>query len=266
MKIEYRKTSTLPSDIRKVNGYLSLVDNSVNVNEAGDDYVSMLLMYFPAKDGFHCFTVYPTEEHGTLTKLIDEIGAAVWNGDVKEFNPDDKSDLMVALHSAAFELIKADEAESNIRPVSKDMDPRNKIFYQFTTGEGYYSDINKLPVKDLIDNIGSIYQSVRNIKNLMALLVTTDHVDEVDENGKVIEGGGKSPIDIAREEIRKFHEDNKMRVNYSMFENQFTTERELLLMQLTDIVEIYQNLILMASVIKAQNPEPADESTTEAAE
>ena len=266
MKIEYKKTQSLPSEIRKVNDYLSLVDNSVTVNEAGDGYASNLEMYFPAKEGFHCFTVYPTEEHGTITKLIDEIGAAVWNGDINEFNSDDKSDLMVALHSAAYELIKADEAESNIRPVSKDMDPKNKIFYQFTTGEGYYSDINRLPVSDLIDNIGNIYQSVRNIKNLMALLVTTDHVDEIGEDGKVIEGGGKSPIDIAREEIKKFHEDNRMSVNYSMFENQFTTERELLLMQLTDIVEIYQNIILMASVIKAQTPEPADESTTEATE
>ena len=235
MKIEFSKTSTpLPE------GTIRLTESVYLKETVLEDKSVKLDLFFPSKANgsiVYDFTMYPEARSGSVHTLTEELMRQIYTG---EFVIEDeaKTDVMRSITIGLGEMAN--------------QDPGNKIYYNMLNGNVIVTDADQLDWDDLIKHGGDMVKTLNTTRHLIATLLKEKEVEirEPGENGEDDVIVTKAVEDIAREEIRKFHEANKLNIDYSMFTN--ATEREILLAQLIDIIEFKQELMAATLVVNAQ--------------
>lgn len=246
MEIKYLKTTNeIPEGIRQVTETLFLEDT-----ESPEGY-TILNMYVKAKK-VYAFEVIPDTEYGMITDIINEIIANVVTGNV-DVDGDDKQDLLTTLNTNAFAIEDARKKSSNFIKLTEDaregFDYENKLYYHLTTGDVYYSDATRFNWDQNIENIDNLNKALDTTKSLIKILLTENIVKKVDKDDNVIE---EIPVEqFVESEINRFYKINNFEPDYSVYEGK-VSDRELLLIRITDIVILYQEMIQVTNVIAAQ--------------
>lgn len=246
MEIKYLKTTNeIPEGIRQVTEALFLEDT-----ESPEGY-TILKMYVKAKK-VYAFEVIPDTEYGMITDIINEIIANVVTGNV-DVTGDDKQDLLTTLNTNATAIEAARKKSSNFikltEDAKEDFDYENKLYYHLATGDVYYSDATKFDWDRNIENIDALHKALDTTKSLIKILLTETIVKKVDKNDNVVE---EIPVEkFVESEINRFYKINNFEPDYSVYEDK-VSDRELLLIRITDIIILYQEMIQVTNVIAAQ--------------
>lgn len=246
MEIKYLKTTNeIPEGIRQVTEALFLEDT-----ESPEGY-TILKMYVKAKR-VYAFEVIPDAEYGMITDIINEVIANVVTGNV-DVTGDDKQDLLTTLNTNATAIEAARKKSSNFikltEDAGEDFDYENKLFYHLATGDVYYSDATKFDWDRNIENIDALHKALDTTKSLIKILLTETIVKKVDKNDNVVE---EIPVEkFVESELNRFYKINNFEPDYSVYEGK-ASDRELLLIRITDIIILYQEMIQVTNVIAAQ--------------
>ena len=246
MEIKYLKTTNeIPEGIRQVTEALFLEDT-----ESPEGY-TILKMYVKAKK-VYAFEIIPDTEYGMITDIINEIIANVVTGNV-DVTGDDKQDLLTTLNTNATAIEAARKKSTNFiklnEDAKEDFDYENKLFYHLVTGDVYYSDATKFDWDRNIENIDALHKALDTTKSLIRILLTENVVKKVDKNDNVVE---EIPVEqFVESEINRFYKINNFEPDYSVYEGN-VSDRELLMIRVTDIIILYQEMIQVTNVIAAQ--------------
>ena len=189
------------------------------------------------------FAVHVEDEHpNVLSDFINVIHTEVFQN--KESVPQDlRKEIMHVINVAEAVLIENDV------PMQRSDDQRNKIYYTLVTGDQLITDIGSIDWEDNRKNLQNMLSSLNNCKMLINALLRSQPVTLHGENGEAT----TIPADVhALNEIKIFHENNKMSIDYSVFDLPDVTPREKLIAQLIDVMSVYNELIIHTAVYSAQ--------------
>lgn len=242
MTITFKKINELPEGIHK------LTDNFMILETPQDDKVQLDLV-FPAKNvegTYYDFIVIPDERYGSLTGIMQEIMKGLYSNEI-QLEDADVNDIMRAATIASGELA-ADGRDYQ----KQEEDNSNKIFYHLINGQIMFSDATQMNWDENIKNMGNTISAADSVRQLIALLESREEV-EIKSSEEETTGEMKSTIELAKAEIAKFHEVHKLDIDYKVFEEAgIATERELLVLKLIDILEVYQQLITATALVTNQ--------------
>lgn len=242
MTITFKKINELPEGIHK------LTDNFMILETPQDDKVQLDLV-FPAKNvegTYYDFIVIPDERYGSLTGVMQEIMKGLYSNEI-QLGDADVNDVMRAATIASGELA-ADGRDYQ----KQEEDNSNKIFYHLINGQIMFSDATQMNWDENIKNMGNTISAADSVRQLIALLESREEV-EIKSSEEETTGEMKSTVELAKAEIAKFHEIHKLDIDYKVFEEAgVATERELLVLKLIDILEVYQQLITATALVTNQ--------------
>ncbi len=248
MKITYKKLEKAPENARKVMDELIVVDNSGTSENVLDLFAISNL-----DNTVYNFTVYPEITHGRLSDLIQAIMSAMYDHTIEGIADSDVSDIFKMLTIIGGKLISNDQnAPSIFKYVDKETKPENKIFFKLMNGRVLYADMTDFNWDMQMKEIENLYQNSDNIMNLIRLTVTSDSVNKVDEKGEVIPDSDKPTLEVINAEIDQFMKAQKLDIDYSQYETDQTTPRELAVIKLIDMLTILKEIILVTTSLGAQ--------------
>ena len=253
MKIQYKKFDTEQpwgENAREIIPQFHVIEQET------EEKKPMLELYIASKGNesiTYMFTVYPDSEHGTLTGLLVDISAALYAKTIEGIDGADMGDVIRSV--TIVNGILAERMEES-KPLAtklengngEEIDPTNKVFYRMINGTVLVSDATQINWENNIRNLPEINQMANNIRHLIHIMLTQKEYkpNENAENTIPVE-------ELIDQELSRFYEINKIDIDYSMYDNDITTEREVKIARLIDIMEIYTQLILVSSIINAQN-------------
>lgn len=253
MKIQYKKFDTEQpwgENAREIIPQFHVIEKET------EEKKPMLELYVASKGNesiTYMFTVYPDSEHGTLTGLLIDISAALYAKTIEGINNNDMGDVIRSV--TIVNGILAERMEES-KPLAtklengngEEIDPTNKVFYRMINGTVLVSDASQINWDDNIKNLPEINQMANNVRQLIHIMLTQKEFkpNENAENTIPVE-------ELIDQELSRFYEINKIDIDYSMYDNDIATAREVRIARLIDIMEIYTQLILVSSIINAQN-------------
>ena len=253
MKIQYKKFDTEQpwgENAREIIPQFHVIEKET------EEKKPMLELYVASKGNesiTYMFTVYPDSEHGTLTGLLIDISAALYAKTIEGIDNNDMGDVIRSV--TIVNGILAERMEE-AKPLAtklengngEEIDPTNKVFYRMINGTVLVSDASQINWDDNIKNLPEINQMANNIRQLIHIMLTQKEFkpNENAENAIPVE-------ELIDQELSRFYEINKIDIDYSMYDNDIATAREVRIARLIDIMEIYTQLILVSSIINAQN-------------
>lgn len=247
MKITYKKVEKAPENGRKVMDELIIIDNS------GTDQNYLDLFVVSSPDTVYKFTVYPETEHGRLSDLIQEILSSTFAHTIDGIDENDQTDIikMLTIIGGKFAITERN-GESIFKLVDSDISPEGKVFFKLMNGRVMYADMQSFDWDMQMKDIKSLYTNCDNIMNLIQLTVTSDTVSRIDNDGNVVENSDKPTLEVVNNEINQFMTSQKLNIDYSMFESENTTKRELAVIKLIDMLTIMKELVLVTTSLGAQ--------------
>ena len=246
MKIQFKKIDAIPENTRQIVENL-YIDENIGAHDG------QLEIYVTANgtDTVYNFETTPDETSGQAIVLVNNILAAIITNQIEGIEETDRNEIIDSLNKITGKLVE--ERNNFFEVTSNDIDPKNKIFFYMMNGKILYSDITKIPVDENIKNIDAMNQTVRSLQNLIRFLVTSETVNKVNEKGEVVDDEKIPVIDLAKREVDNFMNANNLKIDYSIFDTDYTTERERMIVRLMDVINIYQQIILLTNVVAAQN-------------
>lgn len=248
-KFEKILPNDIPQDVRKVCEHLL-------VKEGVDGENTELTMYFPAAEDpvtkVFKFVIIPESKFGSLTIVTQDIMRFIFSDKATDIIP---TEDMQAVISAC--TVGAGELTSKVQEESKDH--ADKIFYHLMNGQVLVSDTKEFDWSENIKNMHRISFAEDRIRQLIMLLVTQEEIDvmpprsedDTDETPRT--PVKRKTVDVAKDEIALFQEQYQINPDYSIFENDRTTEREILIMKLIDMIEVHQQLLSATVLINTQS-------------
>jgi len=230
------------------------ITESVHLRELMDEESKTLKieLYFPSKANpanIYMFTLYPDANFGSLTEITNDMVRQLYTGELQL--PDDvKLDAMRVVQIGVGEMA-AD---------GRDYDDGDKIYYRLLNGSVLTTPAAAVDWENNIKRIHEMQYVMDHTRNLIVALLTKETVEikKANEDGSEGETIQKNIIELATEELQKFHESNRLNIDYSMFtDNGITTERDVLIAQLIDVLEIHQQMIT-ATIAVATRKQVAD--------
>lgn len=258
MKIQYKKIATneIPEKTNEITPSLHTVDNSpeelvLYVSSKSDDNVA------------YQFSIVPDTEFGTYTDLMNDLTTALFTKTVEGINDEDEKDVRRSVNIVTGEVAAKNDNSpvvtkmKNGQDAQEEIDPKGKIFYHLINGRIMYTDINAINWEENIKHIDDIQRMADNVRGLINLLLTEKTFKkpaQKDEDGNEVAPEKEITVEeLVEEELRMFHATNKLDIDYSMYDNYIATKREVLIAKLIDVLTIYNELILVSSVIAGQN-------------
>ena len=258
MKIQYKKIATneIPEKTNEITPSLHTVDNSpeelvLYVSSKSDDNVA------------YQFSIVPDTEFGTYTDVMNDLTTALFTKTVEGINGEDEKDVRRSVNIVTGEVAAKNDNSpvvtkmENGQDEQEEIDPRGKIFYHLINGRIMYTDASAINWEENIKHIDDIQRMADNVRGLINLLLTAKtHVlpSRKDENGNEITPAKEIAVEtLVEDELKAFHETNKLDIDYSMYDNYIATKREVMIAKLIDVLTIYNELILVSSVIAGQN-------------
>lgn len=258
MKIQYKKivTNEIPEKTNEITPSLHTVDNSpeelvLYVSSKSDDNVA------------YQFSIVPDTEFGTYTDLMNDLTTALFTKTVEGINDEDEKDVRRSVNIVTGEVAAKNDNSpvvtkmKNGQDEQEEIDPRGKIFYHLINGRIMYTDINAINWEENIKHIDDIQRMADNVRGLINLLLTEKTFKkpaQKDKDGNEVAPEKEITVEeLVEEELRMFHATNKLDIDYSMYDNYIATKREVLIAKLIDVLTIYNELILVSSVIAGQN-------------
>lgn len=280
MKIQYKKITTneIPEKTNEITPSLHTVDNSpeelvLYVSSKSDDNVA------------YQFSIVPDTEFGTYTDLMNDLTTALFTKTVEGINDEDEKDVRRSVNIVTGEVAAKNDNSpvvtkmKNGQDEQEEIDPRGKIFYHLINGRIMYTDASAINWEENIKHIDDIQRMADNVRGLINLLLTEKTFKkpaQKDEDGNEVAPEKEITVEeLVEEELRMFHATNKLDIDYSMYDNYIATKREVMIAKLIDVLTIYNELILVSSVIAGQNQvieqftkqaQPATEEEKEAIE
>jgi hypothetical protein len=195
----------------------------------------MLVQSRENPDVWYQFELTAESEEDTLDKLefvINEIVHQIGDKTVEGIDGDDE-DIMRSVIDAINHIRKA----------------RNRIVIPMIAGDALYLDGESIDWDDRIAHMDALQNALDNVRRLIRDVLTKETVSFADD--KTGESKEVNTIELAKAQIQKFHENNKSTPDYSIFDGKIS-ERELIVIQLTDIMSIYMTIGSIASTIESQ--------------
>ena len=280
MKIQYKKIATneIPEKTNEITPSLHTVDNSpeelvLYVSSKSDDNIA------------YQFSIVPDTEFGTYTDLMNDLTTALFTKTVEGINGEDEKDVRRSVNIVTGEVAAKNDNSpvvtkmKNGQDEQEEIDPRGKIFYHLINGRIMYTDASAINWEENIKHIDDIQRMADNVRGLINLLLTEKTFKkpaQKDKDGNEVTPEKEITVEeLVEEELRMFHATNKLDIDYSMYDNYIATKREVLIAKLIDVLTIYNELILVSSVIAGQNQvieqftkqaQPATEEEKEAIE
>lgn len=199
---------------------------------------SIIDLYFDAPSGnvYH-FNILPDDEHGKLSDLLREALKNVAMLIVSTQEDISATNEMKNMLSTAIEFAEKEE--------SSEIPPERRIYYRLMNGNLIYTDGGKIDWNDHANHIPDRYKTLDDLRTMIRTILTSDTIKT--------DAGDESAVEYVKNTIQHFFEDNKLDIDYSMFELDSISDRERLIVKMLDIFTFYYEGIVIASAVSMQN-------------
>jgi len=259
MNITFKKipTAQIPDNVIQITDILKLVE----LPSADADGKVSLSLFFTTENNpeTYLFEVIPDTQTGALSDVVNDILKNLFEKNIEGIDDNELGPIIRAVNIVAGDIAK-----------NESFDPTDKIVYHMLNGMTIFSNMRALNWEDLINHLGDMEMTANNVRVLLRLLLTERVFTppKTDDNPEPKE----VPVEeFVADEIRKFRENNKYDIDYSMFDNDIIPTRGVLIAEVIDMLEIYNEFITVTNmmkvqrdILKATQPEiPENETSTE---
>ena len=227
MKIEsFVPIGTLENS--QVLGQTRHITDNLYIRSIADDNDNVkLAMFIVCDKTILCATVDPEAPTLKLSDVTNQILADIITGniDMRDINID-KQTVIATLNIIGGDLAKMDQLAA---------DP-NKIYFQLVTGDMFTYDKSSINWEEQAANIDALISELMELHHMQFLLATLKDQELEDIESKIDEF------------LKSIREKFGVKANYEVF-NSKPLEHQLTL-QLTDIITIYSELIMLTNVYR----------------
>lgn len=189
------------------------------------------------------FAIHVMEERpSTLSEFVNSIHSEVMT------NP---TAVPAELRKEVLQILNIVEGKllENDVPMQSAEEQQSKIYYNLVTGDQLITDIKTINWEENAQHMQNMIMSLNNCKMIVNALLRNQQITAKNEDGEDVQ---VSPYDHAASEIKAFHENNKMTINYSCFDLPDVTEREKLIAQMIDVMTVYYELLIHTAIFTTQ--------------
>ena len=259
MNITFKKipTTQIPDNVIQITDILKLVE----IPSTDADGKVSLSLFFTTENNpeTYLFEVIPDTKTGALSDVVNDILKNLFEKNIEGIDDNELGPIIRTVNIVAGDIAK-----------NESFDPTDKIIYHMLNGMTIFSNMRAIDWEDLINNhLGDMVTTENNVRVLLRLLLT----ERVFTPPKTADNPEPKEVPVEEfvaDEIRKFQENNKYDIDYSMFDNDIVPTRGVLIAKVVDMLEIYHEFIAVANmmrvqrdILRAMHPEiPENEKTS----